>query len=146
VLPGSGSLTFLAHIQRHPDKSEDLFTHHLMSIDIWLGTELSAIRIQDHHKLARRHFLTSATLVDFPQFRDTHHIIPRILDLRPKHTTERHHGQIEGAGNWEMYFKYRQIISEFLANPTRSGRLFVGQECYAPLAKHIIGLLSSDLG
>jgi hypothetical protein len=33
------------------------------------------------------HFLTSAMLVDFSQFCDIHHLIPWVLDLRPKHTT-----------------------------------------------------------
>jgi hypothetical protein len=61
-----------------------------------------------------QHLLASATLVDFPQFRDIHHLIPQVLDLRPKHTTERDYHQIEDSDKWEIYVKYRKIVSRFL--------------------------------
>jgi hypothetical protein len=128
--------------QHHPDWEKDLFTHHLPSIDVWLHKELSAIRPLHRCPYIHDHFLTSATLVDFPQFYDVHHLIPQVLDLRPKHMIERYHGQSEDADKWEIYLKYRQIVFDFLTDPDRSGHLFVGQDRYVRLAKYLFILLS----
>ena len=84
--------------------------------------------------------------MDFPQFPDIHHLIPRVLDLRPKHTTERSYHQVEDSEKWEIYVKYRQIVSLFLTDRTRSGGLFVGQSRYAALANDLALFLTEDMG
>jgi len=83
--------------------------------------------------------------VDFPQFPDIHHLIPRVLDLRPKHTTERSYYQVEDSEKWEIYVKYRQIISQFLTDQTRSGTLFVNQSRYVALAKYLALFLTEHM-
>jgi hypothetical protein len=93
--------------------------------------------------------------VDFPQFRDIHHLIPQVLDSRPKHTTERdYRHQIEDSDKWEIYVKYRKIVSRFLIDQTRSALSLVirvifvgsgGQEHYVSLAKYLLSFLSEGL-
>jgi len=89
-----------------------------------------------------QHVLASATLVDFPQFSDVHHLIPQLLDLRLKYPER---PQIEDPGKWEIYVKYRRIVAQFLTDQTRSGSSFVGQIRYAGLAKYLALFLSDDL-
>ena len=106
-----------------------------------------------------QHLLASATLVDFPQFRDIHHLIPQVLDIRPTHTTERDYHQIEDSDKWEIYVKYRKFVAGFLIDQNRSqiprdprysSLIFFrwsrgGQEHYASLAKYLLSFLSEDL-
>ena len=104
------------------------------------------------------HVLASATLVDFPQFPAIHHLIPRVLDLRLNLTTERDYPQIEDSEKWDIYLRYRQIVSRFLTDQTRSliavNRTpvgpctpyrhlpsFVGQKHYVGFAKYLLRLL-----
>ena len=75
--------------------------------------------------------------MDFPQFPDIHHLIPRLLDLRPGRTDQYDYHHIEDSGKWEIYVKHRQIISQFLTDGARSGGLFVDQSCYVDLAKSL---------
>ena len=49
------------------------------------------------------------------------------------------------SGKWEIYVKYRQIISQFLTDRTRSGTLFVGQSRYVDLAKCLALFLTEDM-
>jgi len=103
------------HKKKHPDHKDDLFTHHLPSIDIWLQTELSVFCALTHPKLKMTgHILTSVTLVDFPQFPDIYHLIPRFLDLSPQYRTEHNYPQIEDSGKWGIYVKYCHITINLL--------------------------------
>ena len=74
-----------------------------------------------------------------------HHLIPRVLDLetRNKMGFDRH--QIKNSGKWEIYVKYRQIVSRFLTDRTRSGSLFVGQRSYVDLAIYLARFLTEEL-
>jgi hypothetical protein len=109
--------------------------HHLPSINIWLGKELSEVTKRGYH------LITSATLVDFPQFPDMCYLIPRLLDPWPSDRR-----RIEDSGlKWEIYLKYRQIVSRFLTDETRSGSLFVVQSSYVSLAKYLVLFLTKDM-
>jgi len=161
-------LTDSLHIyaQKHPDRKDDLFTHHLTPIDLWLQTELSRSCCHPSLKITEL-ILTSATLVDFPQFPDIHHLILRVPGLRPNLTMKSKYRQLEDSEyrqhedseKWEIYVKYRHIISQFLTDRTRSliaanqtrfgpynNYLFVGETSYVSLAKHLLRFLSEDLG
>ena len=87
--------------------------------------------------------------MDFPQFRDIHHLIPQVLDLTPKHTTECDYHYIEDSDNWEIYVKYRKIVSRFLIDHFRSDIGFYswsgGQDHYVSLAKYLLSFLSERL-
>ena len=50
------------------------------------------------------------SLVDFQQFRDIHHLIPQALDSSPFSECR----QIEDPDKWEIYLKYRKIVSQFM--------------------------------
>ena len=144
----------------------NLFTYHWQSIETWLHEELFAIEVPDQYNSGFTwHILTSATLVDFPEFHNIHHLIPQFLDLsrdiRPIEHRDYYH-QIEDPDKWEIYVKYRKIVSRFLINqrpiyqpPVNYGRpplpyycsnLFVvGQERYVDLAKYLLEFLSETL-
>ena len=138
--------------------------YHRQSIETWLHEELFAIKVHDHHNTEiTQHLLTSATLVDFPQFPNIYHLIPQVLDLRPKHTTQRDYHQIEDSDKWEIYVEYRKIVSRFLINRRHRSspsiyqpsllndppryyspvEFFVGQEHYVYLAKYLLSFLSN---
>jgi hypothetical protein len=126
---------------------------------------LFAIKIYDHPDAEiAQHLLAFATLVDFPQFPDIYHLIPRVLDLRPARMME--HGylqmiQIEDSDEWETYVKYRKIVSQFLTDQTRSlingppifhghrygspVSLYVGRDRYVGLAMYLLHFLLKDL-
>jgi hypothetical protein len=80
--------------------------------------------------------LPGVALVDFPQFRDTYHIIPQILDWKVKGfvDTDLEHMLPE---DWEDYLWYRKVLTDFLTDPVRAGNFFVGVGEYVYLAKHI---------
>jgi hypothetical protein len=86
--------------------------------------------------------------VGFPQFPDIHHLIPQILHLTQKAIVSHNYPYIdhEDSGKWEIYVKYRQIVSQFLTDRTRSGSLFVGQRQYVDLAKCLALFLTEDMG
>ena len=121
---------------------ETLFSYHRQSIEVWLSDDLfshSGTRAEDFRRI-----IVSATLVDFPQFRDIHHLIPQALDLRSTyirtHNRTEHYYQIEDSDKWEIYFKYRKIVSRFLKTALWSK----GQEHweYVSLAKYLLSSLS----
>jgi hypothetical protein len=58
------------------------------------------------------HFLSGNTVYFLCRFR----AIPRVLDLRPKHNMERDYHHIEDSDKWEIYVKYREIVSQFLTS------------------------------
>ena len=106
------------------------------------------------------HLLASATLVDFPQFRDIHHLIPLVLDRSLlMDTAILDYRQIEDSDKWEIYVKYRQIVSRFLISQTwtcgippdtHNLSFFLawsrgGQENYVNLAKCLLRFLSEGL-
>ena len=98
--------------------------HHRQSIELWLYKELftsNPVR-NDRSAGVFLHLLVSATLVDFPQFRDIHHLIPQVLDIIEMHTTRLDYHQIEDSDKWEIYVKYRQIVSRFLIGQTWNPR------------------------
>ena len=77
------------------------------------------------------------------------------MDVRPIFSTERDYDQIEDSDKWEIYVKYRKIVSQFLIDQTRSeiprdprysSINFVlwskGQEHYINLAKYLLSSLS----
>ena len=99
--------------------------------------------------------------MDFQQFRDIHHLIPQVLDIRA-----RDYPQIEDSDKWEIYVKYRKIVSRFLTHsetwprpgiyprsiyrdsnqsPIDLFRWSSGQEQYVSLAEYLINFLSGDL-
>ena len=109
-------MTFIAHLKKHPDQSNSLFAYHQQSIEFWLYKELFAIIVHDDPNAEMfKHLYTSATLVDFEQFRDIHHLIPQALD-RKEHSD---YPQIEDTDKWEIYVKYRKIVSRFLIDQSR---------------------------
>jgi len=146
--------------QKHPDQSNNLFEYHQRSIEIWLREEFLAIKVLAHpNTRISQHLFASATLVDFPQFRDIHHLIPQILDLKPNdyatalgpdyyHQID-YHDQIEDSDKWEIYVEYRKVVSRFLIDQTRSEiphySRWSGQEHYVSLAKYLLSLLSEGL-
>jgi hypothetical protein len=89
--------------------------------------------------------MASAALVDFPQFPDVHRLIPWVLDLRPYHNAKRDYHQIEDSARWEIYLKYRQIVSQFLTDGARCGGLFVDQSSYIDLAKYLALFLTEGM-
>ena len=134
--------------------------YHRRSIELWLYKEFFIIdpyRTQSDAEFFL-HLLASATLVDFPQFRDIHHLIPQVLDMKLRAELDNHRLEIEDSDKWEIYFKYRQIVSRFLIGPNCRhvgsnplGSLFFydwsrrSQENYVNLAKYLISFLSEFL-
>ena len=131
--------------------------YHQHSIATWLHKELAAIKVLHHHDdLITQHLLTSATLVDFPQFRNIHHLIPQVLDLRPKvhysgnesiilGTRQYNYHQIEDSDKWEIYVKYRKMVSQLLIDGRQSSMFLVVQEHYVSLAEYLLSFLSEGL-
>ena len=139
---------------------ENLFMHHRQSIELWLYNELFTINPQmiliSEDFL---HLLASATLVDFPHFRDIHYLIPQALDIIPMDTADPDYHQIEDPDKWELYVEYRQIVSQFLIGQTCCGILpdthnpsilfsawsRGGQENYVELARYLLIFLLGNL-
>ena len=136
--------------------------YHRQSIELWLCKELFTLNphgLENHTAEVLLHIFASATLVDFCQFRDIHHLIPQVLDIILMHTTKLPYLQIEDSDKWEIYVKYRQIVSRFLIRQTCYGIprdtynptfLFSawsggGQENYVNLAKYLLSFLSEGL-
>ena len=65
--------------------------------------------------------VAATTLVDFPGFQDVHEVIFNVVNVR--YEPDQSHYDPE---EWEIYVKYRQLLSEFLTDQRRSGTLFVG--------------------
>ena len=144
---------------------ENLFTYHRQSIELWLYEELFAKLSNQSSFEVFQHLLASITLVDFPQFRDIHHLIPLVLDTRSNYWTDFHgYERNNGTGieitknseKWEIYVEYRKIVSQFLIDQARSeiprdprfsSINFIhwsrgGQKPYVSLAKHLLIFLS----
>ena len=127
--------------------------YHRQSIALWLYRDTFLLHFGEDFL----HLLASTALVDFPQFRDIHHLIPRVLDKRSRamQTENLDYHQIEDSDKWEIYVKYRQIVSQFLTgqiprDPPSSGSLVFsawsrrGQENYVNLAKYLLDFLSES--
>ena len=76
-------------------------------------------------------------LVDFPEFRDTYHIIPKILDWKAEYSTDYHDPEDVLSEDWEEYLWYRKLLADFLTDPARARGQFVGFNEYVELAKYI---------
>ena len=132
--------------------------YHRQSIELWFHLEF----FQNYYGEDFLCLLASATLVDFPQFRDIHHLIPLVLELLDKrspalHTTKLDYHQIEDSDKWEIYLKYRQIVSRFLIDGIPRDSIYDlyftfnnwsrrGQENYVNLAKRFLNFLSKSEG
>jgi len=81
--------------------------------------------------------LAGVALVDFPQFRDTCHLIPKILDWTAEYSTDYHDPEDVLPEDWEAYLWYRSVLAEFLTDPVRAGDLLVDASEYVELAKYI---------
>jgi hypothetical protein len=84
--------------------------------------------------------LAAVTLVHFPEFQDLHEAIFEVLDT-PSYVSMQCHTY--NSQQWEIYFKYRQFLSEFLMDQGHSGTLFVGVDHYLKLAKYFWSFLMS---
>ena len=138
--------------------------YHRKSIELWLYKELFEKELSNQSSFeAFQHLLASTTLVDFPQFRDIHHLIPLVLDTRPNYWGEVfhiHQGDDikigKNSDKWKIYVEYREIVSRFLIDQTRSeiprdprfsSVNFLrwsrgGKEHYVGLANHLLSFLS----
>ena len=94
--------------------------------------------------------------MDFPQFRNIHHLIPQVLDLRPKvlyygeesiilATRQYDYHQIEDSDKWEIYVKYRKMVSQLLIDGRQSSMVLVVQKHYVSLAEYLLRFLSEGL-
>ena len=126
--------------------------YHRQSIELWLYKDLFTINpLEKYTSEVFLLLLASAALVDFPQFRDIHHLIPQVLDI----TGKLDYCQIEDSDKWEIYVKYRQIVSRFLIDAifrdTHDPSFPIidwskrGQENYVNLAKYLLSFLSKGL-
>ena len=81
--------------------------------------------------------------MDFEQFRDIHYLIPEALE--PNLPSD--YPQIEDPDKWELYVKYRKILSQFLIdqNDDHNSSLHfwsIGrQERYFSLAMYLLNFL-----
>ena len=86
--------------------------------------------------------------MDFQQFRDIHRLIPQALELNDFSD----YPQIEDSDKWEIYVKYRKIVSRFLIdqngaqipNPRYTSLFYwsrARQEHYVSLARYLIRFL-----
>ena len=130
--------------------------YHRKAIELWLHKEFFKYNsLRDHGSELFVHLLAFATLVDFPQYRDIHHLIPQALDITQMHTAKLDYHQIEDSDKWEIYVKYRQIVSRFLTcceipPDTHNPSFFFsawsrgGQENYVNLAKYLLNSFLSE--
>ena len=134
-------MTSIAHLQKHPDQSNNLFGHHERSIKSWLREELFLVPYSEN----LLHLFASATLVDFQQFCNIHHLIPQALDTNLLSNTGSGYpqimSQIVDSDKWEIYVKYRKIVSRFLID--RTALWSNGQEHwqYVSLARYLLNAL-----
>ena len=82
--------------------------------------------------------VAAATLVNFPGFQDIHEVIFAVVDAC--YEPNRYHYDPE---KWEIYLKHRQLLSEFLTDQRRSGRLFIGTIQYLGLAEYFWSFLTA---
>jgi hypothetical protein len=79
--------------------------------------------------------LAIATLIDFPGFQDVHCSLFTMFRHDPSQPSF-------DPQQWEIYIKYRQFLSEFLTDRSRSGALFVGPAHYINLAEFFWSFLT----
>ena len=135
--------------------------YHRKSIELWLYEELFESKCSDQAGCeAFQHLLASITLVDFPQFRDIHHLIPLVLERRPNYLSglndyQQDDGIEINSEKWEIYVEYRKIVSRFLIDqahseiprdPRFSSLHFIrwssgDQKPYVSLVKHLLTFL-----
>ena len=130
--------------------------YHRQSTDLWLYEELFSRLSNQSSFEAVQHLLACLTLVDFPQYRDVHHLIPLILEKRSNYLQRDGIIILKNSEKWEIYVEYRKIVSRFLIDKARSeiprdprfsSVHFIrwsrgGQKPYVSLAKHLLTFLS----
>jgi len=82
--------------------------------------------------------IAAATLVNFPGSQHVHEVIFNVVNARYE-PNQSHYDPEE----WEIYVKYRQLLSEFLTDQRRSGTLFVGTVHYLKLAQYFVSFLTT---
>ena len=133
--------------------------YHRKSIELWLYKELFEKKLSNQSSFeAFQHLLASITLVDFPQFRDIHHLIPQVLDSTVNCFATPGSDYSKDSNKWEIYVEYRKIVSRFLIDQTHSEiphdprfssfNFFRwsrgGKEHYISLAKHLLSFFLSE--
>jgi hypothetical protein len=109
----------------------------MRNVDMWIhGRLTSAAESYNDPEIADA-VLATATLIDFPGFRDVHGSIFGVF--RPR-TNQPYFPRQQ----WETYVKYRQFLSEFLTDRSRSGALFVGPAHYINLAERFWSILRAN--
>ena len=131
--------------------------YHRRSIELWLYEELFENKLSNQASFeAFQHLLASITLVDFPQFRDIHNLIPLVLEIRSNHLWGLNDDDIKfNSEKWEIYVEYRKIVSRFLIDhrsriprdPRFCSDSFIcwsrgGKAHYVILAKRLLTFLS----
>ncbi|KIM35877.1 hypothetical protein M413DRAFT_428225 [Hebeloma cylindrosporum] len=132
------------HRQRCQEWRKDNRLHlYVQNVDIWIRRQLTwVIAIYDGSHL-KDAVLATATLVDFPGFRDSYDVIFELFDGHSGHDPDQQ--RPFDAQQWEIYVKYRQFLSEFLTDRTRSGGLFVGTAHYLQLAIYFWSFLTDEI-
>ena len=103
----------------------------MRGVDVWISRQLTwVIKVYDSPDI-KDAIRATATLVDFPGFRDAYDSILEVFGGHPGYHPNQYPFE---APQWEIYVKYRQFLSEFLIDQTRSGDLFVGTAHYLQLA------------
>ena len=133
-------MKFFYLVQRCPEWKKDHRLHlYVHNVDHWISRHLRWANASNLRDVV----FAAATLIHFPGFQDVHGIIFKVLG---SYTPYRY---TYDSQEWETYFKYRQLISEFLMDQERSGTLFVQPAHYLKLAKHfwlflMTGTISPD--
>ena len=99
----------------------------------WFAERYDALGIEDMDMI-----VAAITLVNFPRFKDVHEVIFNVLDAR--YEPNRYHYSPK---EWEIFVKYRQLLSEFLTDERRSGPFFIGTVQYLKLAKYFWSFLTA---
>jgi hypothetical protein len=113
-------------------------------VDIWTAEQLSRV-VGIYNGFHIKDVLAAVTLVDFPGFRDLHDAIFLSFEVFRISAYSGSGPYSFDAQEWELYVKYRQLLSEFLTNRQRSGALFVGAVHYLKLAQYFSRLLMGEM-
>jgi hypothetical protein len=115
---------------------------YVQNVDIWIHRQLVWVINAYDSSHIRDAFLATATLVDFPGFRDAYDFI---LEVFGGHSGSHPNQYPFDARQWEIYVKYRQFLSEFLRDRARSGDLFIGTAHYLQLAIYFWSFLTDKI-
>lgn len=114
----------------------------MQNVDVWIRRQLNwVISVYDSSRIENV-VLATATLVDFPGFRDAYDLILEVFVGRPGYLANQYPFDIR---QWEIYVKYRQFLAEFLTDQERSGALFVTTDHYLQLAIWFWSFLTDEI-